>query len=86
VSNIIGMLERPYGVGYKVYTDTVATSGGTATVETGFSTIKSVQVTPIGTTAIIVSVEVSGGTVTIHTYDTAGAAVDATVYVTVIGY
>lgn len=83
---IIGRLKRPYGTGYKVYTSTATTSGGTATVDTGFTSIESVSVTPTGTTAVIVTVEVSGGTITIHTFDTSGAATDATVYVIAIGY
>jgi len=83
---IIGKLKKPYGAGYKVYVGSTSTSGGTASVDTGLDTIESVAVTPVGTTAVIATVEVSGGTVTIHTFDTAGAAVDVTVYIIAFGH
>lgn len=93
--SIVGMFEKPYGVGYKVYTGTVSVTG-TKAISTGFSTVVSVSLTVETTSTTKVYIprvdSISGGTVTVKVADYDGTTLNVTssdtvtVHVVIVGY
>ena len=92
---IIGSLDKPYGVGYKVYEDTVDVTGS-KDIDTGFRVVKTVSVSVETTSSTKVYFpridSISGGTVTVKVADFDGTTLNITssdtvkIHIIVIGY